>query len=190
MSTMYVAHNELTAIAAGTLAEADVLSPIYDDSAKTVLSYTGAVLREFAGTGLVNATAATLTVTNATHAGRIITLNRAAGIAVTLPAATGTGARFHFVLGTTVTSNSTTIKVPDANGTMTGNAIVLQDAGDTMVGFEAGATADTVTWNGTTTGGIKGDSVELIDIGTDLWFVRAVQSATGTEATPFSATVS
>lgn len=189
MSTMYVAHVELPAQAAGTMAEDDVFSATYDTSAGRVESYTGAVLREFGGTGLVNATAATLAATNAAHAGRIVTLNRAAGIAVTLPAATGSGARFCFVLGTTITSNSTTIKAPDANGTMTGNAIVLQDGGDTLVGFEAGATADTITWNGSTTGGIKGDCAELIDIGTDLWFVRVTQSATGVEATPFSATV-
>lgn len=189
MSTMYVAHNELPAMAAGTLAEADVLSAVYDTSAGTVKSMTGAVVREFAGTGLVDCTAATLTVTNATHAGRIITLNRAAGIAVTLPVAAGTGARFTFILGTTVTSNSTTIKVPDASGTMRGNALVAQDGGDTIVAFEAGATADTVTLNGTTTGGLLGDIVELIDIAANLWSVRATLAATGTEATPFSATV-
>ena len=189
MSTIYVAHNELAAIGSGTLAEADVLTSVYDDSAKLVKSMTGADLREFAGSGRVNATAATLTVTNATHAGRIVTLNRAAGIAVTLPVATGTGARFTFFVGTTITSNTTTIKVPDANGTMRGNAIVLQDGGDTMVGFEAGSTADTITLNGTTTGGLLGDIIELVDVGTDLWMVRCTLAATGTEATPFSATV-
>lgn len=189
MSTIYVAHVELPAQAAGTMAEDDVFSATYDTSAGRVESYTGALLREFGGTGLVNATAATLTVTNATHAGRLVTLNRAAGIAVTLPAATGTGAEFEFFLGTTITSGSTTIKVPDANGTMHGLALVAQDGGDTIVAFEAGGTTDTITWNGSTTGGIKGDSAILKDVGTDTWMVKVFQSATGVEATPFSATV-
>lgn len=189
MSTIYVAHNELPDITAGTIAEGDTFSPIYDTSAGTVKKGTGAYVREFCGSGLVNATASTLTVTNATHAGRIITLNRAAGIAVTLPVASASGARFTFIIGTTITSNTTTIKVPDAAGTMTGVAMWLKDSADTIDGFETAGTTDTVTLNGTTTGGILGDCVELIDIAANQWYVRVTGSATGTEATPFSATV-
>ena len=44
--------------------------------------------------------------------------------------------------------------------------------------------------NGSTTGGIAGDIVELEDIATNLWSVKVLGSATGTEATPFSAAVS
>lgn len=137
---------------------------------------------------IVNATAATLTITEATHDGKVITLNRAAGVAVTLPAATGSGTRLHLIVGTTVTSVGTTIKVV-VDDTMTGTALLAQDAADTAVLFETASDSDTITLNGTTTGGIKGDSIELIDIAVDLWFVRVVGSATGTEATPFSATV-
>jgi hypothetical protein len=72
---------------------------------------------------------------------------------------------------------------------MTGVAISGQDAADTAVLFETAATSDTITLNGTTTGGIKGDRVEIEDIATNLYYVRVVGSATGTEATPFSATV-
>lgn len=140
-------------------------------------------------TRVVNVTAATLAVTAAAHDGKIVTLNKADGQAVTLPAATGSGAKLQFIIGTTVTSVGTTIKVT-GNDTMTGAAIICQDAADTVVGFETAADSDTITLNGTTAGGIKGDSVELIDIATDLWWVRITGSATGTEATPFSATVS
>lgn len=136
----------------------------------------------------IDVTASTATV-GRTHNGRITTLNRAAGIAVTLPAATGSGDTYRFVLGTTVTSNSTTIKVANATDVMTGTCTTLQDGGDTSVSFETASTSDTITWNGSTTGGIKGDYVELIDVASGLWFVRVVQSGTGTEATPFSATV-
>ena len=140
-------------------------------------------------TRIVNVTAATLAVTLAAHDGKVVTLNKADGIAVTLPAAAGTGMKVQFILGTTITSVGTTIKVANASDTMTGTAIIAQDAGDTVAMFETAATSDTITMNGTTTAGIKGDSIELIDIATNLWWVRMVGSATGTEASPFSATV-
>lgn len=138
---------------------------------------------------IVNVTAATLAVTAAAHDSKVVTINKADGCAVTLPAATGSGIKLQFIIGTTITSNSTTIKVT-GNDTMTGAAIICQDGGDTVVGFETAADSDTITFNGSTTGGIKGDCVELIDIAADLWWVRITGSATGTEATPFSATVS
>jgi hypothetical protein len=139
---------------------------------------------------IVNATAATLTVTEAAHDGKTITLNRAAGIAVTLPAAAGSGARFRFFIGTTVTSNATTIAVANASDTMVGGVLVLQDAGGTVAGFEAGSTDDTITLNGSTTGGIKGDEFIVEDVAANLWKVWGMVSGTGTEATPFSAAVS
>jgi hypothetical protein len=43
--------------------------------------------------------------------------------------------------------------------------------------------------DGSTKGGIKGDIIELEDIAADTWSVRVMGSATGTEATPFSAAV-
>jgi len=145
---------------------------------------TGAVL-----TAPVNVTASTVTVSPGTHGGRVVTLNRAAGIAVTLPASTGGGAKYEFFVGTTVTSNSTTIKVANASDIMSGLAIQAADAGSTSNAWETGATDDTITFNGSTTGGIKGDQVVLQDVSLNVWSVRVYGSATGIEATPFSATV-
>ena len=140
-------------------------------------------------TRIVNVTAATLAVTEADHDGKVVTLNRAAGIAVTLPAATGSGTWLRFIMGTTVTSNSTTIKVT-GNDIMAGMAMFGQDSGaDTVVHFSTAADTDTITLNGTTTAGVKGDIIELIDIAADLWSVRVIGDATGAETTPFSATV-
>lgn len=139
--------------------------------------------------GVVAVTAASQSLTSTEHAGKVVTLSRAAGQAITLPAATGSGDVYHLVVLTTVTSNSTTIKVVDATDVMIGHALMAQDAADTAVMFEAGASDDTITFNGSTTGGLKGDSVELKDVAADTWWVRVVGAATGTEATPFSATV-
>ena len=140
-------------------------------------------------TRVVNVTTTPLAVTAAAHDSKIVTLNKADGIAVTLPAATGSGAKLQFIIGTTITSVGTTIKVADATDVMAGTALFAADAGDTAVMFETAATSDTITLNGSTTGGILGDSVELIDIAANLWWVRVVGSASGSEATPFSASV-
>lgn len=141
-----------------------------------------------------NVTAATVTLSADSHAGKVVTLNRAAGIAVTLPAATGSGLKFELLVGTTVTSNSTTIKVANAADIMVGFAIQAADAGSTSNMWETAATDDTITFNGTTTGGIKGDMVELRDVKLDgtnaVWSVKVIGAATGTEISPFSATVS
>ena len=57
---------------------------------------------------LTNVTTSTYTVLDSDN---LITLNRAAGIAVTLPAATGSGRKIKFVVGTSITSNTTTRRV-------------------------------------------------------------------------------
>ena len=134
-------------------------------------------------------TAATLTVT-AAMAGTTQVLRKASGIAVTLPAATGTGNKFTFVIGTTITSVGTTIKVANATDIMQGRAYVISDNSAAVLGYVAGASDDTITFDGTTTGGYLGDSVEITDISAGIFQVLIFSKATGTEATPFSETVS
>jgi hypothetical protein len=123
------------------------------------------------------------------HAGTTCTINAAAGLTITLPAASGSGRVFELVLGTTVTSNNVIIQVANANDTMTGQADMAQDAGDTEASFETLSNSDTLTLNGSTKGGIKGDKIILKDIQSTLWSVDAELSGTGTEITPFSAAV-
>lgn len=148
---------------------------------------------KYAGGGEVAApvaqTAATLAVTAAEHSNRPIVLNRAAGVTATLPAATGSGARYVFVNATTVTSNNHIIQVT-GNDVFIGKAIITQDAGDTLVSFECASDSDTITMNGSTKGGLKGDIIEIIDVAADTYHVTANLTGTGTEATPFSAAVS
>lgn len=122
--------------------------------------------------------------------GRITRLARAAGIAVTLPAATGSGDRYEIYVGTTVTSNTSTIKVANATDIMAGMAVQSLDGGNTVQAWETAADSDTVTMDGSTRGGIKGDRITLIDVASGEWSVQAVLAGTGSEATPFSATVS
>lgn len=135
-------------------------------------------------------TSSTFSLVVGQHSGNVILADRAAGITFTLPDAKGSGAKFEIVVKTTITSNDLIVQVPDADNTMTGTALLGQDAADTAVLFETASTTDTVTMNGSTKGGIKGDRLVFVDIAADLWFVSIVGSATGTEATPFSAAVS
>jgi len=131
-------------------------------------------------------TASTLTLDDS-YNGITANINRAAGTAITLPAATGTQAVYRILLGTTVTSNSTTISVADATDVMQGAAVVTAS---TPGAFYTTATSDTITMNGSTTGGLAGSYVELKDAATNLWIVSAVLVGSGTVATPFSAAVS
>ena len=145
----------------------------------------GAVL----STTPVSATGATLTCTKDAHAGRTIVISAVAGCAVTLPAATGTGSVYRIIIGSTITSNSTTIKVANTTDVMSGRAFVISDNTAAVLGFATGATSDTITLNGTTLGGLIGDHIEIIDAIAGTFAVRVFTAATGTEATPFSATV-
>lgn len=133
---------------------------------------------------------ANTTLKRNTHGGTWLNLSAAAGLTVTLPASDGTGSTFRFSVATTVTSNNYVIQVANATDVMQGVCIMAQDGGDTSVAFETASTSDTITMNGTTKGGIVGDYIELTDVKSGFWQVKMVVSATGTEATPFSATVS
>lgn len=133
--------------------------------------------------GFVNITAATTLNAN-DHAGRLMRFNVAAGVTVTLPAATGTGNRYRFCVNTTVTSSADIIQVT-GNDAFYGVIHVAQDGGDTSIAFEAGSDADQISLNGSTTGGIAGDYIEVIDMATDKWLALGFTQATGTEATPF-----
>lgn len=138
----------------------------------------------------IEVTDATLSLTIKDHGGRLIRSHRAAGITYTLPAAVGSGARFPMFTKTTITSNNLIVQVANATDVMSGLAQLAQDAADTLVAFETAADSDTVTMNGSTKGGIKGDWLEFVDVDSGLWHVKVIGSATGIEVTPFSAAVS
>lgn len=139
---------------------------------------------------VVDCTASTLALTTALHDGKIVTLNRAAGIALTLPAATGSGSVFKLIVGTTFTGAATVKVVGD--DIMKGQAIFANDSDGSVSAYETAADTDTITMYtaaNNTTGGIAGAVIDLIDIAANTWFVNMISAAGGTEATPFSATV-
>lgn len=137
-----------------------------------------------------NLTAALLALNASTHGTpATVVVNRAAGATLTLPGASGSGVEFDIVVGTTITSNNLIVQVANASDVMAGVAVNAADGGDTAVAFETAADSDTITLNGSTKGGIKGDRIRVKDVAANLWQVNIVGAGTGTEVTPFSAAV-
>lgn len=134
----------------------------------------------------INHTSATLALDEDTHAGTTVLLNKADGITVTLPVSVGKGAIYKFFVGTTFTSDGI-IKVTTTDIMQGGVAVSTDAAGVTVL---TAATSDTLTMNGSTSGGLKGSFVEFEDVSAGIWKVSGFLISTGAEATPFSATVS
>lgn len=157
----------------------------------TALTATAAEINAVADTSsrLVAATAATLAVTAASHDGKIIVFDRAAGVVATLPAATGSGAVYRFTVKTLVTSNNYVVQVADNTDVMSGSIYVTDQAAGTGTEFSTTTTSDTITMNGSTSGGLAGGILTLVDVAANLYAVHGNVIATGVEVTPFSAAV-
>jgi hypothetical protein len=186
MSTIYTFHQECPALAEAP-ASGDVVL-LYDTSAGTTKRMAVDYLAGMVGAPVAT-TATSLTITAAAHANRTVVVNSTAAIAVTLPQATGTGNKYKFFIGVAATATSHTIKVANATDVMAGYAFCVTTTTDNAEGFKTSATSDTITLNGTTLGGVVGDTVEIEDVKTGVFSVRLCTAPTGTEATPFSATV-
>ena len=137
---------------------------------------------------------ATGAITNATHSGRTLLMGEVGGNAAatfTLPAATGSGAIFKFIVSVVNTSNYK-IQVT-GNDTIDGQLMITDADGTAATSFVTAATTDTITLNGSTTGGgAIGDYVELIDIASDQYALSGMLTcAAGSNiATMMSAAVS
>lgn len=137
------------------------------------------------------AAGSTVTVT-AAQSGKTILLDTATGSVVTLPAASGTGNSWVFEVSVTVTSNDHVIQVANASDEFAG--VIWQidtDTTDTVAAYPAIAADnyDTITMNGTTTGGLIGDRIVVKDIATNVFSIHGVTNANGVVATPLSAAV-
>ena len=146
-------------------------------------------------------------LTVATHAGRIVHNNAAGAVTYTLPAINANsdsavagpgadlnnlsniGASFEIFASITKTGNLV-VQVANSNDVMVGGAKFIDDTSDNMVGFETVAASDTITLNGTTTGGVTFAKIECTVLASGKWKVDVISGCTGTPATPFSAAVS
>lgn len=136
--------------------------------------------------GKYELTAASLALTSAL-AGVTVVSNLAATQTITLPAATGTGHEYRIFVQTTKTGDLV-IQAASASDVINGVVSVATDASG--VSIPTAAASDTITMNGSTTGGVQGSWVRLQDVATGVWSVEGGLVSTGAEATPFSAAVS
>lgn len=138
------------------------------------------------GTQVVPITGAT-TVTAAVHANKTILVTSNADIAITLPAMSGTGNKYRVAMGVDLSSKTVTIVATGKH--LFGGAFMNTDtAAGTLFTAVAAANnggATTVTLNGSTTGGRKGDWIEIEDAAPSIGLVRGMLNGSGTEATPF-----
>jgi hypothetical protein len=136
------------------------------------------------------AAGATLAMTELAHEGKVIALDTAAGSVVTLPASTGGGAVYRFVVTTTATSNSHVIKVANASDEFRGFVVQDSDTATAPNIWWAADNDDTITLNRTDTGlAAQGEYFQVVDAALNHYYVQGYSQASGTEATPFSATV-
>ncbi len=161
------------------------------DDAMTGLTATIAELNanNHAATRLIDATAA-LTVTQLLHDGKTILLDAAGGLTCTLPGATGSGARYKFVVKT-VSTTGYIIKTGDQGGADTdiiqGQITTLITTSATGKAWAAATNSNTITLNGTTSGGVDvGDTLLLEDIASGVYSVFGSIMSSGVMITPFS----
>ena len=185
--SIYIINTEPEASAA---ADADEML-IYGASADATQKLGLDTLRQYVGSGVVELTASDA-ITPAEHGNRAITLNALAGLTATLPAATGTGNSYSFAVSVTVTSNDYIILVANATDEFVGTLLQTDvDSSDALVSYPCldADGFDTITLNGSTSGGIMGDQIVLQDIATGKWAISGHINSTGTVVTPFSAGV-
>ena len=111
------------------------------------------------------------------------------GATATLPAATGTGHVYRFIVGLTVTSNAYIVATASDDDEFRGTILQTDtDTTDTLASYPAIAADnfDAISMNGSTTGGLTGDWVEVADVGTGIWAVWGHVNGNGTVTTPIS----
>ena len=133
-------------------------------------------------TGLIG-TAATVTLSVYKNIAQFLrtTLNTAQTI--NIPAATGKNGSFNIYVGVTKTGN----QVVKAAGTTLFQGVAVM-AGGTSGTFPSAANTNTITFNGTTQGGIIGSLIELRDVAPGVYQVKVHGVGSGVQVTPFSNT--
>lgn len=156
--------------------------------AGTFTSGTGAVTLSGAVTqkaNVVSGSGATVTLT-AAQSGSTVLFDRAAGIVFTLPAP-AVGMYFNFYTSVTVTSNNYKV-ITDAGTTLlVGSLVNIKTDLTTLFSIADNSSHIAVLMNGTTTGGLVGTWLSFACVTATRWSVSGSNLASGTIATPLSA---
>lgn len=121
------------------------------------------------------------------ESGALVIFDRAAGIVFTLPTPVA-GMEFEFLIATSITSNAAKVVTAAATQFLVGGAIMgdvtIAQSGDY---FEAdGTTIRAISANGSTTGGLIGETYKVTAISTTQWAISGVLHGAGVLATPFA----
>lgn len=134
----------------------------------------------------ITITAAT-TLKRVPHAGVAVVLNSTTGRIITLPASAGNGDVYTLFIGTTVSSGSHVFQVANATDVLQGVVALTTDIAGTPI--PTTTTSDTITMNGSTTGGVVGTWIRVTDAIAGFWMLEGSLVCTGVESSPFSAAV-
>jgi hypothetical protein len=153
-------------------------------------TFTGATTFSSTVTGLkpnaVSGSGATVTLT-AAQSGSNILMDRAAGIVFTLPTPS-VGLYYNFFVKTSVTSNNYKVITDTGTTLLIGSLVNIKTDLTTLFSIGDGSTHISVLMNGTTTGGLIGTYLSFTCVSSTQWLVEGANLASGTIATPFSAT--
>lgn len=141
--------------------------------------------------GSVVATAAAVTLDANRDSGKTFLTGVTTAQTFTLPAATGSNSVFTFIVTATATGNKI-IQANNATDEFLGILTSIDtDTSDAMATFAAlpADNADTITLNGTTTGGVGGDIITITDIAAGVYHLQGTTMASGVPSTPLSAAV-
>ena len=136
------------------------------------------------------AVTASTSLTKKTHGNALVVFNSTTGVTLTLPASTGHGDTYTVVFNKTIASGSFVLQVANATDVIQGVALTVDDDGVPANAWATSATSDTITMDGSTTGGKIGDKIVIIDMAAGFFQCNIWSNESGTEATPFSAAVS
>lgn len=138
---------------------------------------------------VVTLTAGNESLTPEAHANRILVISSEltnAAQTKTLPKSTGSGDVYE-IWNNAVLTQSLVIAALGAD-VLSGTAKLLSETSTNTDVFQTTATSDKYTFNVTTTGGLRGDRVKLIDYAAGTWLVDIIGNGSGTMVTGFAAT--
>lgn len=120
------------------------------------------------------------------EAGALCLLDSAAGVIYTLPTPF-IGMEFNFLVTVSVTSNAHKIITNLATEFLLGAVVAATIATASPAGFAAnGTTIRALSANGTTSGGLIGESYKVTALSTTVWGITGVTIGSGTIITPFA----
>lgn len=120
----------------------------------------------------------------ASESGALCLFDRAAGVVYTLPAPVA-GMQFEFATTVTITSNAAKVITNAATVFLLGVVQVIGGTTETTASADFnGTTHVAISSNGTTTGGVIGDSYRVTAISATQWVIDGIASGSGAVATP------